>query len=54
MMSIFVAWNYNESDTLLEIWWKCWLKYEKMKKTKENMKEFLFQIKANELCKLPK
>ena len=32
---------------LTEVW-------EDKKKTKENMKEFLFQIKANELCKLPK
>ena len=37
------------NHTLLEIQGRCELKYEKIKKTKENMKEFLFQIKANEL-----
>ena len=31
-----------------------WLKHEKDKKAKENMKELLFQIKANRLYKLPK
>ena len=31
-----------------------WLKHEKDKKAKENMKELLFQIKANTLYKLPK
>ena len=35
----------NESDTLLE--GRCLLKYEKIKKTKEYMKEYLFQIKEN-------
>ena len=39
---------------MLEIWRKCWLKYEKTKKTKKNMKKFLSRIKANELYKLPK
>ena len=39
---------------MLEIWRTCWQKYEKVKKSKRNMKEFLFQIKANELYKLPK
>ena len=42
------------NHTLLEIWGKCWLKYEKIKKTKENIKESLFQITANESYKLPK
>ena len=30
------------------------MKYEKKKKTKKNMKKFLFQIKANETYKQPK
>ena len=37
------CWKFEEG-------WKGW----KDKKIKENMKEFLFKIKANELCKLPK
>ena len=39
---------------MLEIWGTCWLKYEKIKKTKQNMKENLSQIIANELYKLAK
>ena len=42
------------NQTLLEIWRKCWLKYEKVKKTEGNIKENLFQIIANELYKLQK
>ena len=36
----------NLKKVLTEVW--------KDKKTKENMKQFLFQIKTNELYKLPK
>ena len=41
-------------NILLEILGWCWLKYEKIQKTKESMKELLFQTKANELYKLLK
>ena len=32
------------NHTLLEISGRCWLNYEKIKKTKKNMKEFLFKM----------